>query len=595
MLRSSRLPAVVTAGAPVAGLATAIVIYLVAFLPAFDGHQHPIGSDYAEFLPRILSDNFWFRRNSWFSVPWFHAAFCGGMPNWGNPQAMPYSLPVTLLWWVDPVTSVRVTFAACAIAGATGMWMLLRRGFETSAAAALAGSVLFLFNGFFLCHLMVGHLPYHPVMFAPWIMWLMLRPCARPLQVLFDSLAGGVLFAVMVNGGMLTILPPVWLSCLAVGLVHCIRGGDTRRFLLRIFGVTLVGCALSASKLAATVAFMGQFRRDFYALTGFNGVGTTFLAAFRALFLRPHRIDASGYVHSPVALGMHEGDYGVSPIPLVLMLAGLLFAVGAVRSRIASARWLTAALAALCVLPIALNVSSDGLAHILKHIPVIRSASTLIRYFFIYIPLFVVLASLAVDRLPRSAWWAALSIMGAIAWSLTMDRGPYLAKNYDPLSVDQAWADVASGTAGIPMIERVDLKLYNGHPLSVIGADDALLTGGTQVFCEEPVFGYFYEGLPWKPLHAGATLDVTDGVLNIKNPACEIFPEENHCRPGDQFPVSRRDDAEAFLSWEPFPFERSVAQRVAEGVNIATLGATLVGLVLIAWAARRGLGQSGAS
>ncbi len=556
-----------------------------------NGHRHPMGSDYAVFVPHLLADNFWFRLNGQWSVPWFTPAFCGGMPNWGNPQAMPYSLPQWLLWFVDPVTSIQITFGVMAAAGAVGTWFLLRDGFGASGWAAAYGAVVFLFNGFYLSHLVVGHLPYNPVMLTPWVAWLCLRSTGSGWQRVAEITVGGALIAVTVQGGMLTLLFPVIAAWVAIGLVKVLRSGASREYWMRLAGAGVVGMALSASKLVATIALTRQFGRRFYPLTGFATAGDVVATAFRSLFLRPRAIDESGYVSSPVRLGMHEGDFGISPVPLVLIVVGLIYWIrGARDRRPADSRTLTlAALGVLCILPLALNWYVPAWMDVLKKIPVFSSASTLVRWFFVYVPLLVIGSAFALERLPKRWLWSAIAIAGCIAWSLTMDRSPYLEKTYNPLWVDNAWASVRSGEP-IPTIERMDLHLFNGRPQTVVGADDVFTSGASQVFCLEPLFGYFHENFPWRPLHDGPAFDVMGDLLNVKNPACEIFPAENHCKPGDQFRVRDREMAETFLSWGPIPFERSRLQRVADVVNVVAVLVVTVGLLSAAllWARAQG-------
>jgi hypothetical protein len=90
--------------------------------------------------------------------------------------------------------------------------------------------------------------------------------------------------------------------------------------------------------------------------------------------------------------------------------------------------------------------------------------------------------------------------------------------------------------------------------------------------CYWPTFGYRLENFPAGPLQLGATLEeAAPGVLNVKNPACYVFPRENACVPGDHFRTAQRDDAARFLRYEPFPFARSARQIVSDGVSLAAL------------------------
>ena len=91
---------------------------------------------------------------------------------------MPYSLPQWLLFYFDPVWSLEITLVVYAMLGAGGMWMLLRRGFGVEPWAALLGSTVFLFNGFFICRIIVGHVNFCVFMLFPWVSYFLSRSAA---------------------------------------------------------------------------------------------------------------------------------------------------------------------------------------------------------------------------------------------------------------------------------------------------------------------------------------------------------------------------------------------------------------------------------
>ncbi len=115
-----------------------------------------------------------------------------------------------------------------------------------------------------------------------------------------------------------------------------------------------------------------------------------------------------------------------------------------------------------------------------------------------------------------------------------------------------------------------------------------LIHGASQLFCYEPMFGYRLEAFPVKTLHPGPVLEENNGVLNIKNPACYVWPQANDCEPGDHFTKEQEKAAEAFVNYRPFPFQMPTAQIVANWVNALSLMAALIFLIascLKAWLA----------
>jgi hypothetical protein len=61
-----------------------------------------------------------------------------------------------------------------------------------------------------------------------------------------------------------------------------------------------------------------------------------------------------------------------------------------------------------------------------------------------------------------------------------------------------------------------------------------------------------------------------DGVLNIKNPACYVYPQANQCRPGDQFTVAQAGDAEKFLNYERFSYLQPLSATLADWLSLLT-------------------------
>jgi len=157
-----------------------------------------------------------------------------------------------------------------------------------------------------------------------------------------------------------------------------------------------------------------------------------------------------------------------------------------------------------------------------------------------------------------------------------------LAVLYDPVAIQ---AVRGSPAPRVPAITGVVERGWN-----VAHSRDAFVLGNSQRDCYEPMFGYRRERLVTSTIHEGPALDEFDGSFNFKNPACYVFPEENHCRPGDNFPTFQRVQLEALLQRRPFAFAISSRQAAANVLSITTWA--LLGLGLVALAVRRLVGLS---
>ena len=120
--------------------------------------------------------------------------------------------------------------------------------------------------------------------------------------------------------------------------------------------------------------------------------------------------------------------------------------------------------------------------------------------------------------------------------------------------------------------------------------NDAMFRGASEAQCYEPMFGHKLEAVPFQTLRPGPALEARNGVLNVKNPACMLYPGSNSCKPGDHFKASERAAAKAFLGYRPFPFVRPWWQRAANTVSvIARVGTFGLLLLFLGRGARRRL------
>jgi hypothetical protein len=75
--------------------------------------------------------------------------------------------------------------------------------------------------------------------------------------------------------------------------------------------------------------------------------------------------------------------------------------------------------------------------------------------------------------------------------------------------------------------------------------------------------------------------------VNLRDPSCYVYPEENGCRAGDHFGAERRGEALRFTRYAGFEFRMPLRQRAANAASLASLAGVL--LFLVACGLRRSL------
>jgi hypothetical protein len=594
------------------GPALVLCLSLSLYHAAFAAYFAPgarVAGDYGLALPGMLAGHIWYRNVGLSAVPWFTPAFCGGQPFFADPQSGYYSALQLFTAWVDPLTAVYLTMLAFAALGYLGMYWLLRRAFALDTAAAIFGAVVFMWNGFFAFRMLAGHLGYHGFMLVPWLAGALLvaRPAALPPKLAETALgvSAGAIAAYWVQCGLGTLLVPVGLSVASICALRACLSQPPRlpTFLWRASLGLIVASALSAAKVVAALSFLHHVSsRSQYLLPGWQSAGAALQQAFTSLFVSPDDIErraAGSLRNTQWVLERPELEYGVTPVPLVIALAGAASALVAWRrsraaagpteprdrTRVRSRAVLVLAVAFVMLIPIAINTYSPGWNALLKRTPLLMSASTLVRWFCLYIPLFALLGALGLARLPahRQGVVSALACAVIVALNLAQDRSGISASPYDPGSITGAYAAIEAGEL-VPEIHDIAVMTTADRRVVLgINRNDAIAYNRSQLTCYNPVFGYRLETFPVRNLHPGPVRETADGYFNVKNPACYVFPVENRCVPGEHFRVEQAAAMERFVHYQPFGFAFSRAQEIANAssvlalafsalVSIATLG-----------------------
>lgn len=559
-----------------------VVVLAVLFGGFFPG-PHGMGHDYSFFLPDLLSNYYWAQVNGPWMPPWFTPAFCGGQPAFADPQSLYYSVPQLLAAFGDPVASIFWTLLVFGALGFLGCFLFLRQSMGTSVPAALVAGVFFALNGFFSHRMLIGHLAFHAMMLLPLLAWAVtaqsLRAKLRSPATWMGVVVGALVVAYWVFSGMLGLFVPVSLSLLAVLCLYGLTGAPLVAVMGRCLLSFVGGLALASAKIVGAFAYVQQFPRSGYELGGFVSTWDSVKFAFSALFLGPELI--AGLDAGQVAMSRHEYEFSLTPVAGLLVILGAVVWLGrwlrstpqrqAFRGRSVGLAFL---LLLVMALPVVLNTAyGPQWQALLKSIPIIKSSSTLIRWFVVLIPVICVLVALSIDcisgdRRLRAAL-ALTAIVAAVSIHFQSDTRFYAAQVYDPQPIQQAFQK-ARTTTDLPAIRNIAVMLdAHGNAVMPQSRNDYLAQGYSSLLCYNPIFGYRLEAFPLGTLHPGPALEVQNGYFNLKNPSCYLYPQENDCKPGTHFSLRQEVEARKFTEFRSFNYGVSWLQRLANGVSLA--------------------------
>lgn len=565
-----------------------IIFYLIFqnFFPS----NGKMGADYSLFFPSMLDGVYWYKVNGLSEVPWFTPAFGGGLPKFPNPQSVYYSVEQVLCFITDPLTSIQITLFLFALLGFVGFYQLQKKIFLLSTSTSLLGATAFLFNGFFIHRMIMGHVTFHPFMLFPWLAYLLLRNAQKDSKTdkrrfISDIVFASLILIYMIYSGAFHIIPPMLLAVLVCALLCNLlvnAAFSFKTFFLKLFFTLLVSFCVGAAYFNATSSYINLFPRDLYPLPGVPNIFNLLELWFRALFLNsPNEFAKEILVNRIWDIGPHEMEFGVGLVPLILIIIAIpfllkkVFAGGVSQYFTIKRTALPLLLLLLLILPLALNFYTPSWNAFMKSLPFIKSSSSNFRWFCCYIPLVILIACAALEKInllrPYRFHIATAGILFIICFNIFKDRTYYRNLDYNPNIILDAYKDLKAGRLK-PEISYIDEAVMKG-PDTVRGGD-VIALNSSQLKPYEPIFGYRWENYPKKSLTAGKAMQVNpDGNLNLKNPAGYVFPKENGIEPGDHFKASEAEKADRFRRYQKFPFKFSESQKFANTVTQFSLTA----------------------
>lgn len=543
-----------------------------------------MGHDYTLTLAGLLDGYLWYRNNGFITPPWFTPSFCGGQAFFSDPQSIFYSVPQFLSFIVAPLQAVYWAFLIFAGLGFWGMYLFARANLKIGQQAAIIAAAIFMFNGFYAQRMIIGHYGFQSFTLVPFITYLLLNNSTHRIFFTktkeFAPLSAGILIAYWFHSGMTTLMIPAAISVLALACLVQIRTRENLALGFVVNGLIAAATAigLSISKLNANLTLMGNFTRDYYLLPGISEPTYLVTFVFQSLFYSSEHVYQMVTPHwknLQWAAMPHELAYSLGPISLSLLIVGLgsyllkLNNAQRITPRISwNQRFAIVMLALIGLLPFALLYYSPYWNEVLKSLPLIGSTTSPFRWLIILIPAIAALTGIASEMCGKHINTVMLAVLvGIPALNALEERSYYQTQNYNPTETVNYYNAVQLGEV-TPKITTVGSQTeHNGQ----------IAAGVSPARCYNPLYGYRQEKLRVEPLIFGSVSTLTSSEsLNLHNPACLVFPLENKCKLWDAFKPSQSSELQAFASYKPYTFEKSVRQHVADWISLITCFALII-------------------
>jgi hypothetical protein len=561
------------------------IAIVLGFLVALASRDYPkVGDDYRIHIPRMLDTHLHQLINGP-TIQWYTPSFGGGLPAFPNPLYVQYSLPQALLFILDPWVALMVSMAIYALIGAVSFYVFLKSELNLSWAASMLGGTFLLANGFYLEHIIAGHIGYQQF---PLLGLVLLAAFSRKFN-LFQSIAIiGIAFALMVNQAGFYLIVIFALSlAVCLPLLYLIRSAifQDGKYVSVIGGGIILGTLLSLSKITAVLSFMRYFPRelsDNYGLTflqGLKGLGAQ-LAGFMSLapVYMAQGKDLNGITKLFQTLTgskyeIWETDISIAPMALILLAIYAIVSLQNFRS-LKPDKSKIIAISFLVLgswLAIDFARAQGPLYQLLNKLPVIRSMHVNVRFASAFILPVSVLASRGFDSLffkKKIGIVFPFIVSGLVTIAAFIPYfllSPQAHLRYFDLKLPlQNYEQMQQGQRfPVRSIADVnDVEVFKNRSSNLYKLYDA-------------IFGYELEFFH-PEVQTGSVFKEQDGYYNMTNPASYVFPEENNLRAYERFRIDQKAELEKFINRKQPDFKTSTLQTASNIINLASVIMLLV-------------------
>lgn len=543
-----------------------------------------VGHDYRYFIPRLIDTHLHIRLNG-LSIQWYTPSFGGGLPAFPNPQHVQYSIVQWLTFFMNPWLAILLSTAGISLIGYVFFYKFLHQKLELDWMSSTLGAMFFLGNGFFIEHLIVGHLGYQ---LFPLVAIIIYALVDTRNTVLFNAALISVAIALITHqaGFYLLVISVLSLS-ITLPLLYLYKPliFNLKMIVWTVILSMILFIAMVASKVFAIYAFMLHFPRhlsDAYDVSIWQGLIGLAVQLFGVMILTPFAVlTQQPPQFLPVFLskitgaeyGIWEIDMGLSPVLTGLLVLGLFRAIrhAIQKPQLTRSQVLSLVLLGLAILvTVEMTLAKGTLFALIQQLPFLRSLHVNVRFAAAFIVPLTVLGTLQMShylfRNPKPGYFYAGALLTCVCLlSYFSFSGEVHRRNFSVHASESLNRQIQSG-ATFPVVTIIDTAVTEREGFS---------EHSSLYQPYEPIFGYFLEYFKPK-IRPGKIREVNGGYYNMTNPASYVFPEVNELEPFERIKVSERDKLELFLArrqpeWK-IPFRQKILNLVSLIAVISGVG-----------------------
>ena len=403
-----------------------------------------------------------------------------------------------------------------------------------------------------------------------------------------------IVFANFFHSGSGPIILIIFISILTVLLLYSHLENSLKVF-FKFFQSLILGVLISLSKITASLFFLNNFPRQ-YPATEFNSLASFIKTFFLSLFLKPNHKDFNESITSMFPFGIHEMEYSVSVVPIVLIFFIYFMDKKFLRLNYYNIRFIVL-LFIIFFIPILLNVNFLNQFQIIAKIPILNSTWVQFRWMAIYILPIIIISGLLVENfkldLNEKKYLVIISILVLLVQNLIKDNSWHFDDQRYSVKNAMDFSTKIRNGIDLEIIGPAILLDKSGSPKKVNNKNDMLFFSYSPLLCYQPIFGYGLEKLNAKQItfnskqllqdgsfmYYSNKLDEKDGHFMLFNPSCFLYPKENNCSPGDTFKISEKEKLIQFANYKKFKFKQNNIQIFSNYISFFTFLLSLLYLV----------------
>ena len=289
-----------------------------------------VGTDVEYYFPRFLDVFLHFKTEGIFSIQWWTPSFGGGIPAFPNPGHMQFVLIPYLMHFLSPWQSTLITYLIFNFIAYKLIFDYFNRHLSFNRGISVCAAVIFITNGFWLNHALVGHINFSTFLLTPlsfhifWSRWsFRMRILCISLFLIYIFHAASIIVVFI----FYTTLPLLYL----VYRIFRIRSFRIKIVFKTLFISHVIFGAISLSKLCAMYLHTSEFPRLAHYETWQPYFQTFFFTVPSQLFawtilkpiefLLPHTAESFLFWIIGSKYGFWENDISFSPVvPIILLI-----------------------------------------------------------------------------------------------------------------------------------------------------------------------------------------------------------------------------------------------------------------------------------